>query len=78
MLRIMGICLKNSLSRGVRQGCQVSALLFILCMEVIASYIRQNETIKGLSLDENGSKNIKIIQYADDSILFLKTGQEVR
>ena len=79
-------CVKNngyfspefSLSRGVRQGCQVSCLIFILSMEVMSSYIRQNAKIKGLSLDENGSKNIKIIQYADDATLFLKTAQEMR
>ena len=47
-------------------------------MEVMSSYIRANEKIKGLSVDENGSKNIKIIQYADDATLFLKTAQEMR
>ena len=47
-------------------------------MEVMSSYIRQNTKIKGLSLDENRSKNIKIIQYADDATLFLKTAQEMR
>ena len=41
-----------SLSRGVRQGCPVSALLFILCMEVVSNEIRQNNNISGLSLDE--------------------------
>ena len=34
-----------SLSRGARQGCQVSCLIFILCTEVMSSYIRQNEKI---------------------------------
>ena len=34
--------------------------------------------IKGLSLDQNGSKNIKVIQYADDATLFLKPAQEMR
>ena len=71
-------CVKNngnfsqevSLARGVRQGCQVSCLIFILCMEVMSSYIRQNAKIKGLNLDENGSKNIKLIQYADDATIF--------
>ena len=46
-------------------------------MEVMSSYIRQNEKIKGLDLDENRSKNIKIIQYADDATLFLNA-QEMK
>ena len=36
----------------------------------MSSCIRQNAKIKGLSLDENGSKNIKLIQYADDATIF--------
>ena len=66
------------LSRGVRQGCQVSALIFILCMEVMANHIRQNVNIRGLSLDEHGVNNIKIIQYADDATLFLKNSFEIK
>ena len=66
------------LSRGVRQGCQVSALIFILCMEVMANHIRQNVNIRGLSLDEHGVNNIKITQYADDVTLFLKNSFEIK
>ncbi len=67
-----------TLSRGVRQGCPVSSLLFILCMEVLACHIRQNDRITGLSLDDNGSKCIKIIQYADDSTLLLNNTSEMK
>ena len=66
------------LSRGVRQGCQVSALIFILCMEVMANHIRQNVNIRGLSLVEHEVNNIKIIQYADNATLFLKNSFEIK
>ena len=61
-----------SLLRGVRQGCPVSYLLFILCMEVVSGHIRQNQNIKGLFIDTENTKVIKTVQYADDVMLFLK------
>ena len=66
-----------SLSRGVRQGCPVSALLFILCMEVLGSAVRQNHNITGLDIDENNNTSIKILQYADDTTLFVKNTHEL-
>ena len=43
----------------------------------MANHIRQNVNIRGLSLDEHGVNNIKIIQYADDATLFLKNSFEI-
>ena len=63
---------------GVRQGCPVSALLFILCMEVLSCYLRQNMNIRGLDIDGNETKQVKIIQYADDATLFLRNVHEMR
>ena len=63
---------------GVRQGCPVSALLFILCMEVLSCYLMQNMNIRGLDIDGNETKKIKIIQYADDATLFLRNVHEMR
>jgi len=65
------------LTRGVRQGCPVSALLFILCVEVLACHIRQNGDITGLKLDNEGKMNIKIVQYADDATLFIRNRNEM-
>ena len=50
-----GACIKNNglvseifdLERGVRQGCPLSALLFILSVEALACRIRQNNESKG-------------------------------
>ncbi len=61
------------LSRGIRQGCPVSALLFIVTMEIMALNIKQSNSIKGIEISLYGkTNNVKIKQYADDSILFLR------
>ena len=59
------------MGRGVRQGCPISPLLFILTVELLAINIRSDENIKGIQI--HGSQRvIKIQQYADDTTLFLK------
>lgn len=61
-----------SIKRGIRQGCPVSALLFIIVVEVLAIDIKSNKEIKGISISFNNHiKEIKICQYADDGHLFL-------
>ena len=58
-----------SLQRGVRQGCPLSGLLFVLAVEPLAHQIRINESIKGL---ENGNKITKLSMYADDTTAFIR------
>ena len=41
------------LERGVRQGCSLSPYLFVLGVEILAEKIRENETIKGITVSEN-------------------------
>ena len=59
------------MQRGVRQGCPISPLLFILTLELLARDIRRNQNIKGLKLD-NDFTAVEIKLYADDATLFLK------
>lgn len=56
------------LGRGVRQGCPLSPYLFILCVEILASAVRNNDRIKGICISET---ECKISQYADDTTLIL-------
>ena len=51
------------IQRGVRQGCALSALLYVLVSEVLALEIRHNTRIKGYRFNEN---HFKMTQYADD------------
>ena len=57
------------LERGVRQGCPLSPYLFILLAETLSCKIRENEAIKGISLNDC---EIKITQMADDTTCFVK------
>lgn len=62
------------LERGIRQGCPVSALLFILVVEILAQRIRNDTEVKGINIY---GKNIKINQYADDTVIFLKNSSNI-
>ncbi len=57
------------MERGVRQGCPISPLLFILTLELLARNIRKSDNIRGLQF---GDRMIKIKLYADDATLFLR------
>ena len=67
-----------SVYRGVKQGCSLSSLLFILCVEVLSQHINQNREMKGLYLDQNNTHKVKIEQYADDATLFLKNKRDLK
>lgn len=57
------------INRGVRQGDPLSPYLFVIVIELLARYIRKDESIKGVGF---GNKEIKQVLYADDITLFLK------
>ena len=51
VLNINGFFSKQiSLNRGVRQGCQLSAMLYVLVIELLALQIRMNPNIVGLKI----------------------------
>ena len=61
------------MKRGVRQGCPISSLLFILPAEILAHKLRSNTNITGINVgqfcDNNINRVVKLKQYADDMIL---------
>ena len=66
------------ISRGIRQGCPLSALLFIIVAEILANRIRTNEEVSGIQVQiDNETHKLKITQLADDTTLFLKNATEI-
>ena len=63
------------LERGVRQGCPLSGLFFVIAIEVLAQKIRRSKIIKGIEIEYNGSQEIKLSQYADDTTALLSDSE---
>lgn len=57
----------------MRQGDSLSPLLFILCLEVLACSIRQNDSIQGVTAV--GDDQVKLVLFADGMSCFL-TGEK--
>ena len=51
------------LRSGTRQACSLSPLLFNICLEVLATAIREEKEIKGIQI---GKKEVKLSLFADE------------
>uniref|UniRef100_A0A8C5PT47 Reverse transcriptase domain-containing protein n=1 Tax=Leptobrachium leishanense TaxID=445787 RepID=A0A8C5PT47_9ANUR len=56
------------ITNGTRQGCPLSPLIFVLALEPLASHIRLNPLISGLSTPAGEQK---LALFADDILLYL-------
>ena len=65
-----------ALSRGVRQGCSLSLLLYIINGEVINLNIKMNKKIIGYPIP-NKKETHKLSQYADDTNFFVLTEESI-
>ena len=61
----------SHMSRGIRQGCPISAILYLFVAEILAIKVRVNDQIEGFVCN-NLPKEIKSVQHADDLTLALK------
>ncbi|KAL9984497.1 hypothetical protein ACROYT_G006797 [Oculina patagonica] len=66
-----------TLERGLRQGCPLSAPLYIITAELMAIHIRRNPNIHGLK-PPNSTEETKLSQYADDTSLLLTDDHSIR
>ena len=57
-------------SKGVRQGCPLSPLLFVLAVELLGLKIRQDQLCRGIKLPDG--QEAKISQFADDTTLIVE------
>jgi hypothetical protein len=51
------------------QACPLSPLFFNICLELLARAVKKEKEIKGIQI---GKKEVKLSQFADGMILYLK------
>ncbi len=61
---------------GVRQGCPLSPLLYVLSLEPLMAALRAAESLTGMHLPGSRGMNAKVSAYADDMTLFLTSDQD--
>jgi hypothetical protein len=63
-----------NLRRGVHQGCPLSALLFIVLVQVLQQMLIKSKEIKGILVKD---KELKILQMADDTTILTNDLKDV-
>jgi hypothetical protein len=62
------------IERGIRQGCPLSALIYVIVSEAILTYVKNDRSVKGvLALGQE----YKLCAYADDTNIFLSDFKSV-
>ena len=68
---------KIIINRGIRQGCPVSPLLFIIIADILANKLKQSHH-KGTTVKLWNKKEMKLSQDADDICLSLKDDAQLQ
>ena len=63
-------------SRGVRQGCPLSLLLYVITIEVLAVYLRMSPKLTGIALP-NFLEEFRSLGYADDTTVAATTDDSI-
>ena len=64
--------------RGIKQGCPLSSLIFVVAVEILACRVRQDNNIKGFQIKLDAKNHtLKISQLAYDTTLFLKSKHDI-
>ena len=63
-------------TRSVRQGCSLSPLLFVLCIEPLAIALRKDESFPGMPCPAS-AEVVKVVQYADDTTCVITSESSV-
>uniref|UniRef100_A0A8C5P7R3 Reverse transcriptase domain-containing protein n=1 Tax=Leptobrachium leishanense TaxID=445787 RepID=A0A8C5P7R3_9ANUR len=61
-----------SITNGTRQGCPLSPLIFVLAWEPLASRIRRDSSVSGISTPDGVHK---LAMFADDILIFLTSSE---
>ena len=67
---------KVNITRGVRQGCPLSMILYTICAIPVIHMINNNKRISGHTTKKN--RTIKVQCYADDSTIIIKNPNEIK
>ncbi|KAF1319929.1 reverse transcriptase, partial [Globisporangium splendens] len=69
---------KYNVTSGIRQGCPLAPLLFILALEVLYRKIEESDEIRGVELQAAGcATEVRIGGYADDTTIYLSDPKDI-
>ena len=63
------------ITRGVRQGCPISMMLYVIVAEPLNNLIKNQQNIKGIRI--NSDINSLLFQHADDTTITVQDAQSV-
>uniref|UniRef100_A0A8C5ATY5 Reverse transcriptase domain-containing protein n=1 Tax=Gadus morhua TaxID=8049 RepID=A0A8C5ATY5_GADMO len=64
-----------AIKRGVKQGCPLSAALYILAINPLLSKIKNDKRLSGINT--SGGERVVVLAYADDITIIIKNGKEL-